>query len=114
MIRRPPRSTLFPYTTLFRSQVDLVQAMVTYALGDRLLPQVYDLATEASREFQAVGDQVGDNDRHLFSEQDLSHGQRAQAYRTGPGDPQRPDVLAQVQAPLDRVSRSAYDVEEQG
>src|SRR3712207_8373275 len=24
MIRRPPRSTLFPYTTLFRSQVDLL------------------------------------------------------------------------------------------
>src|SRR6202165_2009434 len=24
MIRRPPRSTLFPYTTLFRSHVDLV------------------------------------------------------------------------------------------
>src|SRR2546422_4766929 len=24
MIRRPPRSTLFPYTTLFRSQHDLV------------------------------------------------------------------------------------------
>src|SRR2546427_8785415 len=24
MIRRPPRSTLFPYTTLFRSQDDLV------------------------------------------------------------------------------------------
>src|SRR3712207_8916055 len=23
MIRRPPRSTLFPYTTLFRSKVDL-------------------------------------------------------------------------------------------
>src|SRR2546426_12828869 len=23
MIRRPPRSTLFPYTTLFRSQVDV-------------------------------------------------------------------------------------------
>src|SRR2546427_3733220 len=26
MIRRPPRSTLFPYTTLFRSGVDLVEA----------------------------------------------------------------------------------------
>src|SRR2546429_6776140 len=25
MIRRPPRSTLFPYTTLFRSRSDLVQ-----------------------------------------------------------------------------------------
>src|SRR2546428_6612545 len=24
MIRRPPRSTLFPYTTLFRSHVDVV------------------------------------------------------------------------------------------
>src|SRR5256885_7046837 len=24
MIRRPPRSTLFPYTTLFRSQHDLI------------------------------------------------------------------------------------------
>src|SRR3712207_7951953 len=24
MIRRPPRSTLFPYTTLFRSDVDLL------------------------------------------------------------------------------------------
>src|SRR2546427_1916412 len=26
MIRRPPRSTLFPYTTLFRSRVILAQA----------------------------------------------------------------------------------------
>src|SRR5438034_6574494 len=25
MIRRPPRSTLFPYTTLFRSVMDLVE-----------------------------------------------------------------------------------------
>jgi len=25
MIRRPPRSTLFPYTTLFRSDLDLVR-----------------------------------------------------------------------------------------
>src|SRR5690348_18214469 len=24
MIRRPPRSTLFPYTTLFRSKLDLI------------------------------------------------------------------------------------------
>src|SRR5438034_8488601 len=27
MIRRPPRSTLFPYTTLFRSQVSFRQAI---------------------------------------------------------------------------------------
>src|SRR3712207_8573676 len=30
MIRRPPRSTLFPYTTLFRSAVDLI---ILYGLG---------------------------------------------------------------------------------
>src|SRR3712207_8302385 len=28
MIRRPPRSTLFPYTTLFRSPLDLAGAAV--------------------------------------------------------------------------------------
>src|SRR2546422_4727295 len=35
MIRRPPRSTLFPYTTLFRSQglVDIVQADLTHFGG---------------------------------------------------------------------------------
>src|SRR5260370_22526349 len=29
MIRRPPRSTLFPYTTLFRSPTDAVAASAT-------------------------------------------------------------------------------------
>src|SRR2546422_6383493 len=33
MIRRPPRSTLFPYTTLFRSRVPLGQKLFS-ALGD--------------------------------------------------------------------------------
>src|SRR3989441_12342882 len=28
MIRRPPRSTLFPYTTLFRSRVAIARALV--------------------------------------------------------------------------------------
>src|SRR3712207_7569451 len=31
MIRRPPRSTLFPYTTLFRSKTD--QSMIDMATG---------------------------------------------------------------------------------
>src|SRR2546427_8879834 len=29
MIRRPPRSTLFPYTTLFRSHYDVTYSLVT-------------------------------------------------------------------------------------
>src|SRR2546430_17721271 len=35
MIRRPPRSTLFPYTTLFRSQASKIEAEIAY--GERLL-----------------------------------------------------------------------------
>src|SRR3989449_7823496 len=33
MIRRPPRSTLFPYTTLFRSQV-LIDRAIGHARGN--------------------------------------------------------------------------------
>src|SRR5256885_4990050 len=33
MIRRPPRSTLFPYTTLFRSLLTLTLAQYTYFLA---------------------------------------------------------------------------------
>src|SRR5947199_8564627 len=40
MIRRPPRSTLFPYTTLFRSQMSMLP---------RLKPRVfYDLVIEVA------------------------------------------------------------------
>src|SRR3712207_9255258 len=34
MIRRPPRSTLFPYTTLFRSVVGHYFALMTLAAGE--------------------------------------------------------------------------------
>src|SRR3712207_9156073 len=39
MIRRPPRSTLFPYTTLFRSRTEAEQV-----LYERGLTQVHDAA----------------------------------------------------------------------
>src|SRR2546422_8435475 len=35
MIRRPPRSTLFPYTTLFRSPVELVVRLILLAGAQR-------------------------------------------------------------------------------
>src|SRR5256885_3411597 len=35
MIRRPPRSTLFPYTTLFRSATTTTTPAMTRAVGDR-------------------------------------------------------------------------------
>src|SRR5260221_1332477 len=33
MIRRPPKSTLFPYATLFRSGIDTVVSSISYVLG---------------------------------------------------------------------------------
>src|SRR5690348_17955903 len=35
MLRRPPRSTLFPYTTLFRSQALVREADVVLGVGTR-------------------------------------------------------------------------------
>src|SRR3989449_9252287 len=34
MIRRPPRSTLFPYTTLFRSEAEVVQVKLAHRPGE--------------------------------------------------------------------------------
>src|SRR2546427_10628565 len=44
MIRRPPRSTLFPYTTLFRSRADEIED-----IGGKLLTKVRDVVTEVVR-----------------------------------------------------------------
>src|SRR2546422_3545201 len=46
MIRRPPRSTLFPYTTLFRSPFDVEPygpGDSEYAAGQRLLRRAMEL-----------------------------------------------------------------------
>src|SRR5690554_6963948 len=47
MIRRPPRSTLFPYTTLFRSEYSLTGRNSKPKLGQKLLfkIQIRDLKT---------------------------------------------------------------------
>src|SRR5438105_6354570 len=37
MIRRPPRSTLFPYTTLFRSEIAILRAKEPYLAYTRAL-----------------------------------------------------------------------------
>src|SRR3712207_8540338 len=41
MIRRPPRSTLFPYTTLFRSRADAVQPALPWRGRGRAAPAAH-------------------------------------------------------------------------
>src|SRR5260370_36244161 len=53
MIRRPPRSTLFPYTTLFRSYVVLFIGMTLYAQS------VFPVQYQWRRVVTCVGTAVG-------------------------------------------------------
>src|SRR3712207_7106916 len=54
MIRRPPRSTLFPYTTLFRSAADnrrlIALGLKWHRMGDVLEDMLHDLLTYRERE----------------------------------------------------------------
>src|SRR5690348_17523869 len=43
MIRRPPRSTLFPYTTLFRSCATLIESAKLLKIDDPLVPVWQDI-----------------------------------------------------------------------
>src|SRR5256885_11707696 len=62
MIRRPPRSTLFPYTTLFRS--DLGESSRHVYRGDGRGPGADDLAFRGDREgSDEAGERMGGPDR---------------------------------------------------
>src|SRR3712207_8061795 len=56
MIRRPPRSTLFPYTTLFRTDVD-------DPFGERMRPRAPpEQAHHGAERGVQAGDRVADRD----------------------------------------------------
>src|SRR3712207_7486662 len=57
MIRRPPRSTLFPYTTLFRSQVLLVHQVEHVPPEDLGVRIAEETAVRAVEVAQAAGGQ---------------------------------------------------------
>src|SRR3712207_9165873 len=47
MIRRPPRSTLFPYTTLFRSGADLIRGMVNGISPSAIVGKIREVCASA-------------------------------------------------------------------
>src|SRR5438874_3845125 len=69
MIRRPPRSTLFPYTTLFRSRLPRGLVLALLLLDARVLAVEHELVDELARE--QVG-ATGAVDAHLRSEEHTS------------------------------------------
>src|SRR3712207_8760429 len=87
MIRRPPRSTLFPYTTLFRSSIRIephhvaqVAVHVLVVLGPRALPgaapgcdavDVLDDALNGLLGFRALGRRSEEHTSELQSRQYL-------------------------------------------
>src|SRR2546430_9863072 len=64
MIRRPPRSTLFPYTTLFRSSGSLEQSNVD------MTAQLVNMIT-AQRDFQANAQRSEEHTSELQSQSNL-------------------------------------------
>src|SRR2546430_6877186 len=70
MIRRPPRSTLFPYTTLFRSQDGLLHVHAVFGLIEdhRLRAVEY-----FRRDFQAAVRRKAESEEHTSELQSQSN-----------------------------------------
>src|SRR2546425_4322607 len=66
MIRRPPRSTLFPYTTLFRSVIAVLDVLVDH----RVAANLQDVAASAPRQ-QLVW--YGRSEEHTSELQSLAY-----------------------------------------
>src|SRR3712207_8339239 len=71
MIRRPPRSTLFPYTTLFRS-VDTART--------ELLPALQQLAASFARKGEDFADLVKAGRTHMMDAVPVTLGQEFGGY----------------------------------
>src|SRR3712207_7732213 len=68
MIRRPPRSTLFPYTTLFRSRLVAARACPTH-LGGSGCEDGADCVVELADAREACGERnLGDRQRGSLDE----------------------------------------------
>src|SRR5688572_31634953 len=70
MIRRPPRSTLFPYTTLFRSRLLAARRVVA---DDRGVVRVRDERVPVGEERHAEGEAAPRSEEHTSELQSQSN-----------------------------------------
>src|SRR3989441_13028908 len=91
MIRRPPRSTLFPYTTLFRSDLHLVLQQAVYGAGHGV-PDAEAVRVDAlqeaveRREHARLGGEVAEGGGRLEGAGDgvgFAVGERSEERRVG-------------------------------
>src|SRR2546425_12879211 len=82
MIRRPPRSTLFPYTTLFRSSADVIESLLG-AYGDSTQGRGGVMPTALADQLVRMGGQV------VITRTTTSAGGMQQVYFLSPGMPAR-------------------------
>src|SRR2546430_10693170 len=77
MIRRPPRSTLFPYTTLFRSQ----RAEMVRRIADEIEGSIVELGTDGRLVRLQLEELMGgvEDDRRLVI-QDYFHDERSEEH----------------------------------
>src|SRR5690349_22692068 len=71
MIRRPPRSTLFPYTTLFRSQVEVGDALAEIETDKTTMELEAEDAGVLTRVIAGEGDRSEEHTSELQSRRDL-------------------------------------------
>src|SRR5260370_32604936 len=62
MIRRPPRSTLFPYTTLFRSPADIVTQILNFGTPAPIDVKVTGMNQRGN---YLVGEKLANEFRHI-------------------------------------------------
>src|SRR2546421_8122318 len=71
MIRRPPRSTLFPYTTLFRSKVKLFAHLQRLSLAFHTHVPAGELVVKMASDTTAIRDRSEEHTSELQSRSDL-------------------------------------------
>src|SRR2546427_6801743 len=71
MIRRPPRSTLFPYTTLFRSRLHREAVAVGLLRDERRGDQLGDIVAGLASQVAAIGERSEEHTSELQSQSNI-------------------------------------------
>ena len=105
MIRRPPRSTLFPYTTLFRSRSTLGSISRVPVTESRGEPCQFGIEPSRAEEMQHGGRQSGDDqDYEEDARPELDAASQSEVEEPGDSDEEPQAIASAEQSEPDRKS----------